>query len=71
MTFTIDATWQNGVLKPKQPVSLPDGAEVRVSITLPGEQTDPLANVIGISDGPVAGDVADNHDRYLHGSRRD
>jgi predicted DNA-binding antitoxin AbrB/MazE fold protein len=70
MTFTIDATWEDGVLKPKQPVALPDGADVRVSITLPGEEPDPLANVIGIGDGPAEGKAADEHDRYIYGNKR-
>jgi predicted DNA-binding antitoxin AbrB/MazE fold protein len=70
MTFTVEATWQGGVLKPKQPVALPEGAEVRVSITLAGEETDPLADVIGIGDGPVAGDAADQHDQYIYGNLR-
>ncbi len=80
MTFTIDATWEDGVLKPTHPVALPDGAKVRVSITLPdevvspnglsGDRPDPLAGVIGIGDGPLAGDAADKHDEYIYGQRR-
>jgi predicted DNA-binding antitoxin AbrB/MazE fold protein len=68
MTFTVDATWQRGVLKPKEPVDLPEGAEVRISITLAGEETDRLADVIGIGDGPAAADAADQHDQYLYGN---
>ncbi|MEX0717289.1 MAG: antitoxin family protein [Planctomycetaceae bacterium] len=69
MTLTVDATWQDGVLKPNEPVRLPDGALVRVSIFLPDDEADPLADVIGIADGPASGDSADEHDRYIYGER--
>ena len=66
MTVTVDAVWKEGVLRPKQPVPLPEGADVRISIDLPeSDQLDPLAGVIGIGEGPAAGDAADSHDRYL------
>ncbi len=70
MTLTVDATWQDGVLKPRQPVSLPEGTDVSVSIFVPGEEPDPLADVIGIGDGPAARDAADQHDQYLLGKRQ-
>jgi predicted DNA-binding antitoxin AbrB/MazE fold protein len=71
MTVTVEATWKGGVLQPKQPVALPDGADVRVSIFLPDPvDRDPLADVIGIGDGPAAGDAAKDHDRYLYGASR-
>jgi len=70
MTFTVEAIWQEGVLKLKEPIALPEGAEVRVSITLAGEETDPLADVIGIGDGPAVGDAADRHDHYIYGNLR-
>jgi predicted DNA-binding antitoxin AbrB/MazE fold protein len=69
MTITVDATYENGVLKPSQPVTLPEGAQVRLSIQLPAELHDPLADVIGIVDGPESGDAASNHDAYLYGRR--
>ena len=47
MTLTIDATYENGVLKPKQPLALAEGAEVRVTLTTADEIDDPLAAVIG------------------------
>ncbi len=73
MSIHIDAIYQDGALHPQQPLALPEGAHVRVVIdatsppvTAPAG-ADPLAAVIGISDGPAAGDVADHHDDYLYG----
>ena len=73
MSIHIDAIYQDGALHPQQPLALPEGAHVRVAIddaSPPGPDPtghDPLADVIGISDGPAAGDVADHHDDYLYG----
>jgi len=65
MTITVDATFENGQLKFKQPVALAEGTPVRVTITPAGEADDPLAAVIGIGEGPP--DAADNHDKYIYG----
>jgi predicted DNA-binding antitoxin AbrB/MazE fold protein len=65
MTITVEATYENGVLRPKQPLVLPEGTEVRLAITLLDEDYDPLDAVIGIGDGPP--DAADNHDQYIYG----
>lgn len=70
MTITVDATYENGLLRPRQAVPLPEGAEVRISITLPDTEQDPLADVIGIGDGPPVGDAADRHDTYVYGEPR-
>jgi predicted DNA-binding antitoxin AbrB/MazE fold protein len=67
MTIQIDAVYEGGVLRPTQPLSLPDGAEVRIVIDTRRNRDDPLANVIGIGEGPEAGDVAARHDDYLYG----
>ena len=32
MTIAVDAVYENGVLKPKTPVNLPERAEVRITI---------------------------------------
>ena len=66
MTLTIDATYENGVLKPKQPLVLTEGALVRVTLTTADENYDPLAGVIGIGEGPADG--ADRHDHYIYGT---
>jgi predicted DNA-binding antitoxin AbrB/MazE fold protein len=65
MTITTEATYENGVLKLKQPLSLGEGTEVRLTVTPVGEGHDPLEAVIGIGDGPADG--ADNHDKYIYG----
>ena len=48
MTITIQATYRQGVLTPKQPLELADGAEVQVTISSLPEDADPLDEVIGI-----------------------
>ncbi len=68
MTLTVEAVFENGVLKPKQPLSLADGTEVRLAVTPMDEDFDPLDAVIGICDGPPDG--AENHDKYIYGDRQ-
>jgi predicted DNA-binding antitoxin AbrB/MazE fold protein len=69
MTTTIRATFENGVLTPKQPLALAEGTEVRLTITPMDENGDPLGAVIGIGEsGRVDG--ADSHDHYIYGTRR-
>ena len=68
MTIQFDAVFQNGVILPKEPLALPDGIHIRVAIEAQPE--DPLADVIGIGEGPEAGDAADRHDDYLYGPMR-
>lgn len=73
MTIHINATYQGGVLHPQQPLALPEGINVKVVIETPAPAAagfsgrDPLAHVIGIGEGPAAGDAADRHDDYLYG----
>jgi predicted DNA-binding antitoxin AbrB/MazE fold protein len=67
MTVTVEAIYQNGVLKPKQPLSLSDGAEVRVTISPVDDAADPLEQVIGIGDSGRT-DGADQHDHYIYGT---
>lgn len=66
MPVIFEATVERGELKFPQPLALPDGTAVRVTITpIADEITDPLDAVIGICDGgPVDG--AARHDRYLY-----
>jgi hypothetical protein len=73
MSIEIDAIYHNGALHPQQPVPLAEGAHVRVAIktdappATPATGADPLAPVIGIGEGPAAGDAAKRHDDYLYG----
>ena len=48
MTITIQATYENVVLKPKEPLGLVEGTEVRVTLSTVDEDYDPLEGVIGI-----------------------
>lgn len=68
MTLTVEAIFENGHLKFKEPLALVEGTSVRVTITLPDEDYDPLDAVIGIGEGPPDG--ADNHDKYIYGKPR-
>lgn len=74
MSIQIDAIYHNGALHLQQPVPLAEGAHVRVAIETDAPSAaaptsrDPLAAVIGIGEGPVAGDAADRHDDYLYGN---
>ena len=74
MTIQANAVYADGSLHLEQPLPLAEGAKVRVAIQTtdsPQGQSeprlDPLAQVIGIGDGPAAGDVAAHHDDYLYG----
>lgn len=68
MAITLDATFESGQLKFKQPIQLAEGTTVRVTITPVDEDRDPLAGLIGVcrSGRP---DGAENHDKYLYGKR--
>jgi len=65
MTITTLATYEDGVLKPKEPLTLVPGTEVRLTLVPVDENYDPLEAVIGIGDGPSDG--AENHDKYIYG----
>jgi predicted DNA-binding antitoxin AbrB/MazE fold protein len=67
MTIVVEATFENGILMPKQPVALSEGTEVRLTIHTVDEDYDPLDAVIGICQGEGATDGAANHDKYLYG----
>jgi predicted DNA-binding antitoxin AbrB/MazE fold protein len=67
MTLTIEATYENGVLKPRQPLALAEGTAVRVTLTTVDEDYDPLEGVIGIGASGRT-DGADNHDHYIYGT---
>jgi predicted DNA-binding antitoxin AbrB/MazE fold protein len=66
--ITVDAIFEGGVLRPKQPLDLPEGAEVRVVIRT--ETDDPLAPVIGICDEGPDISLAEQHDAILYGPLR-
>ena len=65
MAIVVEATYQNGILKPKEPLSLAEGADVRLTIVPAHDDYDPLEAVIGIGEGLPDG--ADHHDKYIYG----
>lgn len=69
MSITVEAVYENGLLRPKQTLTLADGAEVRITINPVGPDEDPLAGLIGtFSSG--RSDGAANHDKYIYGDPR-
>ena len=71
MPITVEATYEKGVLKPSQPLTLADGTEVRLTISPLDEDYDPLDAVIGIcKDGPDIS-LAERHDEILYGWMED
>lgn len=71
---TIAAVFENGVLRPQQPVTLEEGETVDL-LVLPRPKRRPaeiLAEIAALpSEGKNDGvqDVSENHDRYLYGER--
>jgi predicted DNA-binding antitoxin AbrB/MazE fold protein len=72
MSTTVKAIYENGVFKPKEPVSLEEHAEVEVVIPTrqPRDPDDPtgwkaIDSLIGILKGTPP-DVSENHDAYLY-----
>lgn len=69
MTTTIKATYVQGVFKPQEPVALAEGTQVELTLTMPPEDGDPLAGLIG-SFHTGRTDGAANHDKYIYGDPR-
>ncbi len=68
MSITVEATYENGVLKPRRPLTLAEGTEVSLTISPVDEDYDPLDAVIGIcKEGPDVS-LAERHDEILYGS---
>jgi predicted DNA-binding antitoxin AbrB/MazE fold protein len=65
MSITIEAIYANGAFQPQQPVNLPEGTHVELTVRAGLEAPDPFEAVIGTCDGPPDG--AANHDKYLYG----
>jgi predicted DNA-binding antitoxin AbrB/MazE fold protein len=67
MTITLEATFENGRLKFKEPLALAEGTPVRVTIASL-DDLDPFADIIGICHSGRR-DGAANHDQYLKRKR--
>jgi predicted DNA-binding antitoxin AbrB/MazE fold protein len=50
MTFTVEAVFENGVLKPAEPLPLPEHARVTVTVVAGGSTAKALAGVIPCAD---------------------
>ena len=81
MTIDVDAVYEDGVLKPEQPLALDDKTKVRVTIEVKtqaaasAQDDDPtgwkaIDRLLGIGKA-VAPDVAAEHDDHLYGDSRD
>jgi predicted DNA-binding antitoxin AbrB/MazE fold protein len=69
MTTTIEAVYENGILRPKKPLGLVEGAEVQLIISALDEDHDPLDEVVGIcTEGPDMS-LAERHDEILYGGK--
>ena len=67
MAITVEATYRDGVLKPARPLTLPEGTEVRLTISPLDDDYDPLDAVIGIcKEGPDIS-LAERYDEILYG----
>lgn len=66
MSLVVEAKFENGTFKLAQPVALPEGTQVRLTITPVDEGKDPLEGVIGICKGGPR-DGAQEHDKYIYG----
>jgi len=69
MSTVVEAVYENGTLKLAQPLALPEGTRVRVTIAPADEVCDPLEGVIGIGDSGRT-DGAEHHDKYIYGKIR-
>jgi hypothetical protein len=76
MTTAVNAIYENGVFKPKEPLQLQERTEVEVLIpTQSPVDDDPTGwsaarALIGFIDDAPA-DMAEHHDRYLYGRPRE
>jgi len=73
MATTVKVVYEDGVFKPKEPVSLPEHAEGEVTIPTPGE-SDPDASgwkamreFIGLADDNAGGgNASEGHDAIIY-----
>lgn len=82
MTIRVRAVYEKGVLVPREPLDLPEHAEVEIEVRLaegemeardddPGDPTGwaTMRRLIGMwKDAPPGEPLARDHDRYLYGT---
>jgi predicted DNA-binding antitoxin AbrB/MazE fold protein len=72
MAQAIEAVYENGVLRPKEPMAFTEGETVDI-LVLPRAKRRPAEILAEIAALPGTGkddgvhDVSENHDRYLYG----
>lgn len=72
MAQTVEAVYEKGILRLKEPVSLEDGETVEILVLprakrRPAEILAEIAALPGTGKDDGARDVSENHDRYLYG----
>ncbi len=67
MPETVEAIYENGVFRPLQPVNLPEGEHVHLTVEGDDRATDPAANLPDIAIDMGIPDLATNIDYYLYG----
>ena len=77
MTITTKATYENGLLRPEQPLPIPEGTQVELTVTPPAQppagdaEGDPLEGLIGICDEGPPISLAARHDEIVYGLKLD
>jgi len=76
MTTTLEAVYERGVLRLKEPVALADGTVVEVTITtdVPSDKQAPAEILAAIASLPLEGNgqpfSGRDHDRILYGEKK-
>ena len=78
MTKTVTATYENGLLRPAEPLPLKEGEQVEVTVTTPEDSRRHQALVAALNEiaalpleGPNDGFSGADHDKVLYGGERD
>lgn len=67
MPESVEAIYENGVFRPLQPVNLPEGERVRLTVATGERANDPAANLSDLAVDMGTPDLATNIDHYLYG----
>ena len=72
MAQAIEVVYENGVLRPKEPMALTEGETVEILVLprpkrRPAEILAEIAALPGTGKDDGARNVSENHDRYLYG----
>lgn len=67
MPESVEAIYENGVFRPLQPVNLPEGERVHLTVAADERANDPAADFSDIAVDMGIPDLATNIDHYLYG----